>query len=171
MRRLAWLLLPLLVALACARAQPPPRTAASVDLARYAGTWYEIGSFPQWFQRGCTATTAHYGLREDGRVSVRNECTRDGERSAVDGVAWPVDESNARLKVRFFWPFAGDYWVLALDPDYRWSLVGTPDRDSLWLLSRTARIDEALYATLVARAEAEGFDTTRLVRTPQPQAD
>jgi len=158
----------LLLVLACARAGPPPQTVERVDLARYAGTWYEIASFPSWFQRGCTATTATYGLRDDGRVSVLNRCTRDGEQSGIEGVAWPVDATNARLKVRFFWPFAGDYWVLALDPDYRWSLVGHPDRDYLWILSRTPRLDDALYAELVAKAQAQGFETSRLVRTPQP---
>lgn len=162
----------LLVALACARsAGPPPRTVERVDLARYAGTWYEIASFPTRFQRGCTGTTASYGLRDDGRVSVRNRCIRDGEERGIEGVAWPVDPSNARLKVRFFWPFAGDYWVLALDPDYRWALVGHPDRDYLWILSRTPRLDDALYDALVAKAQAQGFEVSRLVRTPQPEAD
>lgn len=164
-RRIAPLLL---LAIACRAPAAPPRTVDHVDLARYAGTWYEIASFPSWFQRGCTATTARYALRNDGRVSVRNRCTRDGEESAIEGVAWPVDASNARLKVRFFWPFAGDYWVLALDPDYRWAIVGEPDRDHLWILARTPRIDPALYNALIARARAEDFDTARLVRTPQP---
>lgn len=167
MRRLA--ALPCLVALACAgSALPPPSTVERVDLDRYAGTWYEIASFPTRFQRGCAATTATYGLRDDGRVSVRNRCVRDGEESAIEGVAWPVDASNARLKVRFFWPFTGDYWVLALDPDYRWAVVGHPDREHLWLLSRTPRIDDALYQELVTKARAQGFDVSRLVRTPQP---
>jgi len=170
MRLLA--VLSLLLALACARsAGPPPRTVERVDLARYAGTWYEIASFPTRFQRGCTGTTATYGLRDDGRVSVRNRCTRDGEERGIEGVAWPVDASNARLKVRFFWPFAGDYWVLALDPDYRWALVGHPGRDYLWILSRTPRLDDALYDELVAKAQAQGFEVSRLVRTPQPEAD
>lgn len=169
MRRLA--VLPFLAALACAgSALPPPSTVERVDLDRYAGTWYEIASFPTRFQRGCTATTASYGLRDDGRVSVRNRCVRDGEESGIEGVAWPVDASNARLKVRFFWPFTGDYWVLALDPDYRWALVGHPDREHLWILSRTPRIDDALYQELVAKARAQGFDVSRLARTPQPDA-
>lgn len=159
----------LLLALgACASAGPPLRTVESVDLERYAGTWYEIASFPARFQRGCTATTARYGVRDDGRVSVRNRCLRDGEERAIEGVAWPVDESNARLRVRFFWPFAGDYQVIALDPDYRWAVVGHPSRDYLWILSRTARIDDALYERLVGEARAQGFDVGRLARTPQP---
>jgi apolipoprotein D and lipocalin family protein len=164
--------LAILFVLACARStSAPPDTAERVDLARYAGTWYEIASFPTRFQRGCTATTATYGLRDDGRVSVRNRCTRDGGESGIEGVAWPVDDSNARLKVRFFWPFTGDYWVLALDPDYRWSLVGNPDRDQLWILARTPRISEELHAELVAKAQAQGFDVSRLVRTPQPAGE
>lgn len=160
-------LAPLLLALACA--EPAPlRTVERVDLARYAGTWYEIASFPTRFQRGCTATTASYALRDDGRVSVRNRCRKDGEEAAVEGVAWPVDETNARLKVRFFWPFAGDYQVIALDPAYQWAVVGGPDREHLWILARTPEIDEALHRELVAQAEAQGFDVARLERTPQP---
>ena len=162
----------LLVALfACARSAPPLETVEQVDLARYAGTWYEIASFPTRFQRGCTATTATYGLRDDGRVSVRNRCLRDGGESAIEGVAWPVDESNARLRVRFFWPFSGAYQILALDPDYRWAVVGHPSRDFLWILSRTPQLDEAVYRALVAEAAAQGFEVTRLARTPQPEAN
>jgi len=166
MRLLA--VLSLLLALACARsAGSPPRTVERVDLARYAGTWYEIASFPSWFQRGCTATTATYGLRDDGRVSVENRCTRDGERSGVEGVAWPVDDSNARLKVRFFWPFSGNYWIIELDPDYQWAVVGDQSRDYLWILSRAPRMDESLYQDLMNRVTAKGFDVNRLKRTLQ----
>jgi apolipoprotein D and lipocalin family protein len=165
------LVLPLLLAIgACTGASGPPlRTVERVDLERYAGTWYEIASFPTRFQRGCTGTTATYGLRDDGRVSVRNRCVRDGGESAIEGVAWATDESNARLRVRFFWPFAGDYQVIALDPDYRWAVVGHPNRGYLWILSRAPRIEDALYRELVARAEAQGFEGSRLVRTPQPE--
>lgn len=165
--RVALLVLPCLAA--CAGG-PPLRTVEQVDLARYAGTWYEIASFPTRFQRGCTATTATYALRDDGLVAVRNRCLRDGGESAIEGVAWPVDESHARLRVRFFWPFSGAYQVIALDPEYRWAMVGHPSRDYLWILSRTPRLDDAVYRALVAEAEAQGFEVARLVRTPQPDA-
>jgi apolipoprotein D and lipocalin family protein len=163
------LLASLLVAVGCVGG-PPLRTVERVDLQRYAGTWYEIASFPTRFQRGCTATTATYGVRDDGRVSVRNRCRKDGEERGVDGVAWPVDETNARLKVRFFWPFTGDYQVIALDPGYQWAVVGHPSRDYLWILARTPQVDEALYRELVAKAEAQGFEVSRLERTMQPAA-
>ena len=160
----------MLLAVACAGgSQPPLATVERVDLERYAGTWYETASFPTRFQRGCTDTTATYGLRADGRVSVRNRCRKDGEESAIEGVAWAVDESNARLKVRFFWPFSGDYQVIALDPDYGWAMVGHPARSYLWILSRSPRLDEAIYRDLLEQAEAQGFDTSRLARTLQPQ--
>ena len=166
--------LALLTALACAGGNGPsprPQTVPRVDLDRYAGTWHEIASFPHRFQAGCAATTATYEPRDDGRITVKNRCRSgglDGEVRGVDGVAWPVNETNARLKVRFFWPFSGHYWVLALDPDYQWSVVGHPEREYLWILSRTPQIDDALYQELLDKARAQGFDVSRLERTLQP---
>ena len=162
-----------IVALGCAstHSSPPQTTVPHVDLARYAGTWYEIASFPMIFQRGCVATNATYVPRPDGKIGVRNRCrdeSFDGDERGVEGIAWPLDESNAKLAVQFFWPFTGDYWVLALDPEYRWAVVGHPDRDYLWILSRTRQIDPALYEELVERARAQGYDVSRLVKTPQP---
>jgi apolipoprotein D and lipocalin family protein len=154
------------------RGLPPPATVERVDLGRYAGTWYEIASFPTRFQRGCTATQATYTPRPDGTIGVVNSCRKgglDGPVDRIEGTAWPVDPpADARLKVRFFWPLTGDYWVLALGPEYRWALVGHPSRDYLWILSRTPRLDAADWDAAVAHAAADGFDTSRLVRTPQP---
>jgi apolipoprotein D and lipocalin family protein len=175
--RLGSLALVSLAALACAgpsdRTAEPPQTVPHVDLDRYAGTWYEIASFPHRFQSGCVATTATYAPRDDGRISVRNRCRAgglDGDERGVDGVAWPVDETHAKLRVRFFWPFTGDYWVIALDPDYRWAVVGHPQREYLWILARTPQIDASLYEALREKARAQGFDVSRLVRTVQPGA-
>jgi apolipoprotein D and lipocalin family protein len=144
-----------------------------VDLARYAGRWYEIASFPQYFQEGCVATRATYRLRDDGRIDVLNECrdrTLDGPLRRAEGVAWVVDPdtSPARLKVQFFWPFSGDYWIFDLDPDYRFAAVGSPSREYLWILSRTPAMDPAEYAALLERLEALGFDLSRLEPTLQP---
>jgi len=164
----------LLAALAgCRTAAPPLEVVDRVDLERYAGRWYEIASFPQRFQRGCVATTALYSLRSDGRIRVENECrdrTFDGPVRRAEGVAWVTaeDGSNARLAVQFFWPFRGAYWIVELDPDYRYAVVGHPSRDYLWILSRTPALDEATYAGVVARMAARGFDVDRLERTPQP---
>jgi apolipoprotein D and lipocalin family protein len=160
---------------ACRSPLPPLEVVSEVDLDRYAGQWYEIASFPQRFQRGCVASMAHYARRDDGRIRVENAC-RDGSFEAewrrAEGVAWVTnpDESNAKLKVQFFWPFRGDYWIIELDSEYRYAAVGHPSRDYLWILSRTPALDRQIYEQLLARIAAHGFDTGRLNLTPQPGA-
>jgi apolipoprotein D and lipocalin family protein len=161
----------LLAACAHAPAGPPLRTVEKVDLTRYAGKWYEIATIPMSFQKGCTGVTATYTLRPDGDVDVVNTCrkeTLDGPERQATAKAWSVDPSNAKLVVRFFWPFTGDYWIIDLDPDYRWAVVGHPSREYLWVLSRTPQLDEATYDGILARLRAQGYDVTKLVKTPQP---
>jgi apolipoprotein D and lipocalin family protein len=159
----------------CASPQPPLEVVEQVDLDRYLGRWHEIASFPQHFQRGCVASKATYTRRDDGRIGVVNECrdgSFDGELRRAEGVAWVTDpqESPAKLKVQFFWPFRGDYWIIALDPDYRYAAVGHPSRDYLWILARTPTLDPSLYRAVSARLEAQGYDLSRLRPTPQPPA-
>jgi apolipoprotein D and lipocalin family protein len=146
-----------------------------VDLDRYLGRWYEIASFPQRFQRGCVASTATYTRRDDGRIGVLNECrdrSFDGELRRAEGVAWVADEegSPAKLKVQFFWPFRGDYWIIALDPEYRYAAVGHPSRDYLWILARNPTLHQTIYLELTDRLAALGFDLSRLRLTRQPHA-
>jgi apolipoprotein D and lipocalin family protein len=154
-------------------ADKPLEVVPYVDLQRYLGTWYEIATIPHFFQKGCVAVTAEYSLRTDGDIAVINKCrkkTLDGPVKTANGKAWVVDKAtNAKLKVRFFWPFSGDYWIIELDSNYQWAVVGAPDRDYLWILCRTPRMDEALYADLLARATAKGFDVGRLKLTLQPE--
>lgn len=155
-----------------ARAAPPPLpTVPSVDLARYAGAWYEIALLPNRFQKQCVADTqARYRLEGD-RVEVLNRCRlADGRVDDIKGRAKVVDGSgNAKLRVSFFWPFYGDYWVLALDADYRHVLVGAPSRQYAWVLSRTPQLDETTLQTLLDRAAELGFDKAAFQRTPQTQ--
>jgi apolipoprotein D and lipocalin family protein len=150
---------------------PPLETVAHVDLLRYMGKWYEIASFPQWFQKGCVATTATYTLRKDGAVDVLNQChdkTLDGKERRAKGKAWVVDKtSNAKLKVRFFWPFSGDYWIIDLGDDYQYAVVGHPKRNYLWILSRTPQIDLDAYDRILAKLRALHYDLTPLQKTPQ----
>lgn len=167
--------LALLALAACAQSdkhQPPLQTVAHVDLNRYLGTWYEIASFPQWFQKGCTATTATYSLREDGQIAVLNACRKnslDGDRDEAHGRAKVVDTAtNAKLKVTFFWPFYGDYWVIDLGENYDYAVVGHPTRNYLWILSRKPHMDPAQYDAILARLKAQGYDLSRLQKTLQP---
>jgi apolipoprotein D and lipocalin family protein len=152
----------------------PLHTVASVDLARYAGTWYEIARLPMWFQRHCIDSKAIYTIRPDNKIGVHNECTtRSGTLDQVDGIATIVDtKTNAKLAVTFDNFFArlvgpsrdGNYWILDLDPDYQTALVGTPDRRYLWMLSRSPHLDEATYQRLVGKAQQLGFPVSDFIR-------
>jgi apolipoprotein D and lipocalin family protein len=150
---------------------PPVASVAAVDLARYAGKWYEIASFPIFFQRNCVAdSTAFYALATDGRVDVTNRCRTEAGFDEATGHATVVDASNnSRLKVSFFWPFKADYWVIGLDADYRWAVVGNPNRKYLWLLSRTPQLPQPLLDAALASARAQGFDLTQLRYTRQSE--
>ena len=142
-----------------------------VDLSRYVGQWYEIARLPNRFQKKCAdSVTANYTLRSDGGIKVVNRCRKtSGEFTTATGKAKIVDKkTNAKLKVTFFWPFYGKYWILDLGPNYEYAVVGEPGRDYLWILSRTTQIDEALYEQLLAKMQARGFDTTRMIRTAHP---
>ena len=153
----------------------PVRTVPSVDLDRYVGDWFEIARFPNRFQRRCVGeVTASYARRSDGRLDVINRCRTDGESIAARGVVRGVDETGARLKVRFapavlsFLPFVwGDYWILGLAGDYSWAVIGSPDRDYLWVLARTPLLGEDAFGQAIAVARANGFDVDRLERTVQ----
>ena len=156
----------------CGRAgKVPLETVPAVDLGRYAGKWYEIASFPQRFQKGCQCTTAEYACQPGRPVVVRNTCRRGGIGSRLDsieGKAFAVPGTgNAKLKVQFFWPFKGDYWIIALAGDYSYAAVGAPNRKYLWILSRTPVMEPELYGRIVSSLAAKGFDTSRLVRTVQ----
>lgn len=148
----------------------PVKTVPQLDLNRYVGKWYEIASFPMFFQRMCKAdTTAEYGLRSDGDVSVKNRCRKeDGSFTEVTGSASVVSGTgNAKLKVSFFWPFSAPYWVVGLDTDYRWAVVGNPDRDYLWILARSPQLSAADLDAARAAAQAQGFDLGKLKMTQQ----
>jgi len=149
----------------------PLETVAAVDLTKYAGKWYEIASFPQRFQAGCHCTTAEYTLSDKGYVVVENRCKKDsvtGKESYIKGKAF-VDKNtgNAKLKVQFFWPFRGKYWIIDLADDYSYAVVGHPNRKYLWILSRTPKMSPETYNQIIERVKAKQFDVTKLQLTPQ----
>lgn len=151
---------------------PELRTVAHVDLQRYLGTWYEIASFPQKFQRGCTGSNAHYSIRTDGKIDVLNRCrlgSLDGQEKTARGRARVVDKStNAKLAVSFFRPFWGDYWIIDLGANYEYAVVGHPSRDYLWILSRAPTMESDVYEGIIERLRGQGYEVQRLNRTLQP---
>ncbi len=139
------------------------------DLEKYLGKWYEIAHLPARFQEGCSETTATYALMDNGTISVLNECKINGKIKKAKGKAKVVDKATgAKLKVTFFWPFYGDYWILRLGNNYEYSVVGTPDRKYLWILSRTPQINSELLSELIDFAKSKGFETSKLIKTSQP---
>ncbi len=146
-------------------------TVTSVDLNKYAGTWYEIAKFPNSFEKGLKCITATYSLRPDGKIGVENKGHREsepGKFKVSNGKAWVPDLLYpGRLKVQFFWPFAGDYYILELDEKYQYVLVGAPSRKYLWILCRTKQMDALVYERLVAKARSLGFDISKIRLTPQ----
>ncbi len=143
----------------------------SVDINKYLGKWYEIASLPVSQQKGCNCTTAEYSLIDSSTILVKNTCRKDsitGEIDDVEGKAFVVPGSNnAKLSVQFFWPFRGDYWILHLDKDYQYALVGVPSRKYFWILSRTPDMDEKLRNELLDLAKSKGFDISKAQITKQ----
>jgi apolipoprotein D and lipocalin family protein len=142
---------------------------SSVDLARYAGIWHEIAKIPNRFQKQCARDTlAQYTLRADGRIAVVNQCIkRNGQVDQARGIAKVVDtETRAKLKVSLVslvgWrPFWGDYWILGLDPNYRWAVVGAPNRQYGWILARSKALDPATLDAIAAILERNGYQRSR----------
>lgn len=148
--------------------EKPLQTVGQVDLNRYLGKWYEIARYAHRFQKGCASSMATYSFRDDGKISVLNECREEstGKLRQAEGKAWVVDKvSNAKLKVSFFWPFSGDYWIIDLGKNYEYAVIGHPGRKYLWILSRTEKMEQELYENIISRLDAQGYDTTKLIRT------
>ena len=147
----------------------PLPTVDSVDLTRYVGNWYEIALLPNRFQKACIADTqANYTVNGE-IIRVRNRCRNaDGDLEEARGIAKVVERSgNAKLRVSFFRPCYGDYWILALDPDYRWVLIGEPSRKYGWILSRSPTLDELTVQRLLDKAESLGYNRSIFRRSLQ----
>ena len=153
----------------------PVTTVKVMELKRYVGLWYEIAKIPNRFQKQCVrGTTAEYTLREDGRITVVNQCVKkDGEVDDAEGIAKIVDTTtNTKLKVSFVsflgWrPFWGDYWVIGLDKGYKWAVVGTPDRKYGWVLARTTTLGETTMEEIFVVLEQNGYKRDAFEMSPQ----
>lgn len=164
-----------LLATACAPMSPTrTSTVDSVDVTRYLGTWYELGSVKQFFSVGLVNSRADYSLLPSGAIGVRNTgryFAASGPQSQIIGTAVPVDTSNARLNVSFTGSNSatppGNYWIVDLDPGYQWAIVSDPTGASGFILSRDRTVSDAFYDELVQRAAAKGVDVANLTRTPQ----
>lgn len=141
---------------------------SSIDINKYLGTWYEIARYPNGFQKACERSWVEYSLRDDGDIQVINKCIKfDGKISQIKGKAWVYDkETNAKLKVQFFWPFRANYWIIALGEDYEYAVVSEPKRKFLWILSRYKFIPEEQYQQILQGLTEKGFDISNLFVDP-----
>lgn len=148
---------------------PILNSVAMVEVPRYLGTWYQQALIPNKFQAVCATDTRATYLRDGDGLVVVNQCRRaDGTVETAKGVAKIVEGSNnAKLRVSFFRPFYGDYWVLALDPNYNWVLVGEPKREFGWILSREAKLDETTLNQILDRAVTLGYERAAFKRSLQ----
>ncbi|HET6558517.1 MAG TPA: lipocalin family protein, partial [Prolixibacteraceae bacterium] len=148
-------------------------TVKELDINRYMGTWYEIARFPHSFEKNLVGVTATYSLRDNGKIKVVNEGykkTLDGKRSSAEGKAKIPDKSEpGKLKVAFFWNFYGDYYVLELDKDYQWVMIGSSSDKYFWILSRTPQMDPDTYNKLLSNARRRGYKLEKLIKVPQPE--
>jgi len=141
-------------------------TVNKVDLNKYTGLWYEVAKIPNSFQDQCAyGTTAEYKIDQDGDIIVTNSCYDDeGKLDVAEGLAKVVDKNtNAKLEVSFvsflgIRPFWGDYWIIGLDENYQWAIVGTPGRKYGWVLSRTPSLPESTMQTIFEMLKSQHYN-------------
>lgn len=174
MKKQAILVLSLILVLSSCKSQESmidKTVVQALDIDKYLGTWYEIARFDHKFERGLEGVSATYSYREDGKIKVLNagyKETLNGPRSEAIGKAKIPDVNvPAKLKVSFFWFFYGDYFVLDLDKDYQWALIGSSSDKYLWILSRTSQMDESLYADILSNLSNRGYDVSKLIKVKQ----
>jgi apolipoprotein D and lipocalin family protein len=159
----------LLLAAAPAFAADAPieqKAVPAVDLARYMGAWHEISHIPNFAQKGCTDTIVNYRLAPDGGFELLNTCWKGEKYKPYHGWAKPWEKgATSKFHVKFFAIFGSDYWIIDLDPDYKWAAVGTSKRDQLWVISRERELDGKIYQGILDRARAQGYDVAKLERT------
>jgi lipocalin len=146
-------------------------TVKELDINRYMGTWYEIARFPHSFEKNLVGVTATYSQRDDGKIRVLNEAhkkTLDGRQTKAEGKAKiPNKKEPGKLKVAFFWNFYADYYVLELDKNYQYAMIGSSSDKYFWILSRTPQMDPKTYEMLLENARKRGYDLKKLIKVPQ----
>ena len=156
-----------LMAFSCSAAYLALDTVEEFDINKYMGKWYEIERLPNSFEEGLEEITASYRIGDNGNIIVTNEGRLIADKTRIKqakGKAWvPDPKEPGKLKVSFFWPFSGDYWVLKVDKDYSYALVGDPTGEFLWILSRERDLDQNIIQELKDYAGKLGFPVKNMI--------
>ncbi len=154
---------------ACSYKDPSIKSVQKVDLDRYLGSWYEIARYEHRFEKDCKNVIATYSIKENKKIEVINSCTKitTNNKTEAIGEAYVVDNTNSKLKVSFFWPFYGNYWIIMLDEDYSYAVVSEPSKKYLWILSRDKKLDENIKDNILKRLESLDYDLSKLIWTIQ----
>ena len=156
------ILLPFILILFSCGTQRELPTVNKLNVDSYLGKWYEIQRFPHSFEKDLQCVTAEYKLKENGKINVINSGYKNGKKDVANGTAWQTNENKpGELKVRFFWPFSGDYYIIDVDEN-KYSLVGSPNRKYLWILARTPDLKQETVTKLREKANSLGFDISKL---------
>jgi apolipoprotein D and lipocalin family protein len=146
-------------------------------LSRYTGLWYELAHLPNKYQEGCQNSTTTFSQRNDGEIDILNSCRdkHDGSLHHANGRGWVIDKQhNARLKFSFIWPFRSEYLIIDQGKEYEYSVICSPDRKRLWVISRTPTVSSDILEGIIQNLEKQGFNRDNLVKTdhggpPTPQ--
>jgi apolipoprotein D and lipocalin family protein len=154
--------------------EPPLDVASNVDLSRFAGKWYEIARLPRTSQTDCHGTTAFYTQNSDGTLTFVNQCNVGAQAGPMNTVSMSASVPDTKVPAKLALDiagFSGDYWILEVDPNYAYAVVGHPSRLYFWILSRTPTLDPETMEGIVTRAQSNHFDLSKLEYTPQPPPD
>ena len=147
------------------------KVVSNLDLRKFQGVWYEIAHNPWFPEDNCFAMIAHYKLIEDNKIEVTNICRKygfDGEISKITGKAWLVDPIlTSKWEVQFIWPFTLDYWVIDLEENYNYAVIGEPDKENLWILNRKPIMEKGLLTKIIEKTKMKGYDLSNLILMPQ----
>jgi apolipoprotein D and lipocalin family protein len=147
------------------------KVVSNLDLHKFQGVWYEIAHNPWFPENNCFAMIAHYKLIEDNKIEVTNICRKhgfDGEISKITGKAWLVEPTiTSKWEVQFIWPFTLDYWVIDLEDNYNYAVIGEPDKENFWILSRKPIMEKGLLTKIIEKTQMKGYDLSDLILMPQ----
>ena len=149
------------------------KVVSNLDLHKFQGVWYEIAHNPWFPEKNCFSMIAHYKVIEDSKIEVTNICRKhgfNGEISKIVGKAWLVDQTiTSKWEVQFIWPFSLDYWVIDLEENFNYAVIGEPDKENFWILSRKPIMEKGLLAKIIAQSKMKGYDLSNLILTPQDE--